>query len=271
MKYLILILIILSPVIGYTIEVSATIGPLYKLLSEVSKGVLTPKLIIKNNEDSPHGYQLTPNAAHLIKNSDIVFYISKDFEPFAKKNSSEKWIELLPLMPNIINTTHNQQDVHIWLSPDNAIAIIQIMAETLSEYDQQHALVYQKNADQLIQDINRTIEKISQLFSKTPNKNYVIVHDAYAYFIRYFSIPAGIALLNNHQENIGPQTMRYLQQLTTEGLACIISDPYHQNIIPKRISQQNKLIILDPLGQNENQYIDLLQATAVAFQQCFSS
>ncbi len=265
MRFLLIFFVSLIPIVGFSLEVSTTIKPLHTLLSAISKDVFTPHLII--DSDSPHRYQLTPHAQRLMQSSDIIFYINKEFEPFAYKNKQDNWIELLPLMPNIVDINEHQKDTHIWLDPDNAIAIAKIMTSTLSSYDSQNAIIYQRNAEELIKRINFAVKDIQKMFSNVTDVNYVVIHDAYSYFTRYFNIKSGIILLKNNQEHITPKS---LYQLNDEEFACIMSDPYHTNVAPSKIFQKTRLVIIDPLGQNENHYTDLLYSIGMAFQKCFN-
>lgn len=260
-----IILFILVPYSGFTLEVSATIAPIYSLLSGVTKGVLEPSIIINNTDASPHDYVLTPKAVQLIKRSDVIFYVSNDLEQFAKKNALEYWVELLPLMPTIINKPHGQKDVHIWLNPGNAIEIVKIMVSTLSEKDVENAKIYKRNGNKLINEINVIIHEMEKI--NVLSERYIVVHDAYDYFTQYFNIPAGIKLTHNDQHSVGAKSIRALQKTINNGIACVILDPLYKVNVPEKVFQHTKVVMLDPLGKGT--YQELLRSTLNAFRECF--
>ena len=252
---------------------TATIPPLYLLLSEITHGVLEPGLIIANN-DSPHHYQLTPKAAQLLQNSDVLFYISEEFEVFAKKKLCKKSIELLPLMPTVRNIQNHRQDAHIWLDPDNVQRIVEVMASELSTVDVNNKMIYWGNANALIMRIHACKKEIQTLLvkvNKSELKPYFVTHDAYEYFANIFHIPSAMKFVHNEQHMISIKAMNDLQTMASKGLACIILDPNHVFNLPSEILESTKLVTIDPLSAMENDtYVDFLYRIADGFLECFN-
>ena len=262
----ILFFLLIIPTFSLALEVTTTIPPLHYLLSEITNGVFEPNLIIMNN--SPHHYQLRPKDAYLLQKSDLVFYISKEFEVFAKRAESEYWIELLPKMPKLISKTNEKYDVHIWLDPENAKKIVQIMVDGLSNIDEKNAISYRDNAAFLVNRINIAEQLIKNSLAKLPNKKYVVSHDAYQYFTDYFNIPVAIKLVDNDHNILRIKDMQNLQNIVgADDLACIIIDPSHRVKFPTDVLRSTKLITIDSLRGYD--YTGLMYSVTVNFLECF--
>ncbi|MBQ4874806.1 MAG: zinc ABC transporter substrate-binding protein [Rickettsiaceae bacterium H1] len=267
MKFFILLSVASNCLIA--LEVTTTIPTLHFLVSEITEGVLIPNLITTNS--SPHNYQLTPKNAYSLQNSDVVFYVGKEFEIFAKKNNSKNWVELLPMMPNFIKKNNGQKDVHMWLSPENAKEIVKIVTEILSRKDKNHADTYHENARFLIERIDISIKLITFFLADLPKKQYVAMHNAYEYFTDYFGLLPVIKLMETDHGVIGIKEIRKIENIAkNDGLACIISDPNHRIKLPDNVLKSIKLVTIDPLGKNNNTYTEFLYTVAKGFFECFN-
>lgn len=261
----IFILFFLIPSFAYSFKVASTIMPLHLILSEITKGVNEPVLI--NNKSSPHDYQLTPRAAQVIENSDVIFYISHNLETFIK--GSNKSIELLPLVPNIIMKPVNNQDIHIWLDPNNAKKIVEIMVNHLAALDETHAEIFHNNANSLIERINSATSEIFIMISNTKIKEYFVVHDAYRYFTNYFNLPDAISITHGDNHSLSISKMQKL--LDSQENSCIILDPTHDVRLPKNIPYSVRVITINPLGNlGITTYTELLLDIARNLHECLS-
>lgn len=202
------------------------------------------------------------------------------------------------------NTSNNiRKDVHFWLDPQNALKTIEITNKKLKELDPLNAEIYQNNYENLQNKINAEIILIrKQLRSLTgedstqeegAKQKYLVLHDAYQYFEKFFGIisPIGYFYDNNHN-TVSFQSMNdYLNLMKNSTnnskiakgkepvspLNCIISNRKKDKLLESFNSQAKiKIIYLEPTGHDidikalENGYILLLRNMSSGFQQCFS-
>merc|ERR1712178_417305 len=83
-----------------------------------------------------------------------------------------------------------KDDVHIWLSPDNAIKIINKANKVLSLYYPQNAKIYDENTMIMIDKINKLKAELTKDLAPIKDKPYVVFHDAYQYFEKAFGLNA---------------------------------------------------------------------------------
>jgi len=98
----------------------------------------------------------------------------------------EAILEVYPLRNTsgeAITTTENQTvDPHVWLSPKNAIVMVQTIADELSVIDPANQETYQANAATYIAKLEALDSDIQEKTAALSNKSFIIYHAAYGYF-----------------------------------------------------------------------------------------
>src|SRR5690606_5360011 len=158
--------------------VVASIKPVHALAAGVMAGLGEPGLIIAGAE-SPHSFALRPSQAALLAEADLVLWIGPPMERFLERPlaSLAAEAEALALMdaPGVTllpaGAEHEHEDAqahgdhghehedahgdhgheqgwdpHIWLDPQNAIAMSWAIAEALAGQDPENAGAYRANA-----------------------------------------------------------------------------------------------------------------------------
>lgn len=272
-----------SPVIMVSIK------PFYNICAKVMQSVGRPHLLLTNNA-SPHDYQLKPSDAKLIDSSDLIIWGGPELEGYLQKPISSlanhhlnlaqlSGLTLLPMRTstnweacnahNHANCQHNHAhttyDPHFWLDPNNAMVIANAIAKRLAELDPAHAKIYLKNAQEFAKQLQVDVAVWRKQLAPYKNKPYIVSHDAYQYFNKYFGLD-GVGAISLHPEI--PPSMQRMQQiqhlLITEKVTCIFSEPQFNSktidtLIKGTAVHKGQL---DPLGQDAdlgpNGYIVLL-------------
>lgn len=81
-------------------------------------------------------------------------------------------------------------DPHIWLDPQNAVAILKTVSEALAQIDPDNAALYQANADAGAEEIATLQADITALLAPVRTRPFVVSHDAYHYFEARFGVEA---------------------------------------------------------------------------------
>ncbi|GAT76074.1 high-affinity zinc uptake system protein znuA [Ehrlichia ruminantium] len=286
MKHIIFLLFLyisLYPITGYSVpKIIATINPIYSLVDAVTEGVTKPVLLI-NQQISIHDYMLKPSDKRKIRSSNVIFYVDDHLETFINKIKDKTLIKLsdvVALLPSRydshfsykVHTTSN--DLHIWLSPDNAKKIVEHIKLVLCKIDPENAEVYDKNARLTIIRITELAEKIKQLLNTVKTKPYVVTHDAYQYFEKYFGLNFITSLSSSHNTNISVKKLAHIQKVITKNnISCIFSESQNDKI--RNLFSQHKVTfqILDPIGNilQKESYFDIMQNIANNFFSCLST
>ena len=77
---------------------------------------------------------------------------------------------------------HSGVDPHVWLSPRNAIVMVQAIANELSVIDPDNQDIYQANATAYISQLEELDRYIQEKTAELSNKAFIIYHGAYGYF-----------------------------------------------------------------------------------------
>ena len=186
-------------------RVVVSVKPIHSLAAAVMAGIDTPYLIVRGAA-SPHSHALKPSDAAAIQSARIIFRVGGTFEQFldaaiARRRNTTTVIELHeaagvktlpfrtgPAWGNAHGHTHNHDDddhafdPHIWLSPDNAAAIILAIAEALTKASPQHADVFTRNAEAALVRIHKLAVNIQSKLKPIGKRPYLVYHDAFPIF-----------------------------------------------------------------------------------------
>ncbi|MDC3273514.1 zinc ABC transporter substrate-binding protein [Alphaproteobacteria bacterium] len=168
-----------------------------------------------------------------------------------------------------------EDDVHIWLSPDNAIKIVQKVNNVLSLYFPENSKIYNENTTKFIDKIrNLKMELIKEL-SPIKNKPYIVFHDAYQYFEKTFELNAVGSVALEGDIASSPKQISFIKDKIIKSKAsCVFQEPQFDSKLVKIVVEGTnaKIGTLDPLGVNitgnKDFYLQLLTNMAKSLKEC---
>lgn len=83
---------------------------------------------------------------------------------------------------------HGENDPHVWLSPDNAIFWLGVIAEELGKVDQDNRDTYFYNATKAIEEIKAAETRAKAILDPVKDAPLAAYHDAYQYFEEAFDL-----------------------------------------------------------------------------------
>ena len=299
-----------GPALAEVPRVVASIKPIHSLVAAVMGDLGSPALIVKGAA-SAHTYSLKPSDARAIEAADIVFWTGPDMEVFLADALATlapratvvalgqvSGIDLLPKRQGGMfevhdhgdetqahhhdeaephGHAHGEYDMHMFLDPANARAMVSAIAATLSAADPANAATYAANAaaenaalDQLIADIDAKLAPVR-------DKPIVVFHDAFQYFERRFGLNVAGSI------TVSPETMpgadritRVRDKLGTLQTACVFAEPQFDARIVDVLVEGTPAGrgVLDPEGADLEEgpglYPALLNAMADSLVACLS-
>lgn len=276
----------------------STIKPIHALVYAIAGGDNSPLDIRQLLPDgaSPHHYALKPSEMRSLETASVVFRIDSGLETFLDKPLATSLpnrriitlAEAQGIQPLGSRAQHSQHvmaghethsaDLHLWLNPENAIAMSQAIAKTLGEIDSRHQADYLANAAQLIQQIQATDARIRQQLAPLSGKPYLSFHDAWQHFDTHYGLNFAGAVTLDVSRLPGARHVQDIRKIIEEKQAvCLFQEPQFSPAMVKTLVEGATIHIgkLDPLGMqlplDKETYINLLQAAADSFQQCLTA
>ena len=291
-------------------QVVTSIKPVHSLVSAVMKGVGEPHLIVRGFS-SPHAYSMKPSDAQALQRAKLVFWIGPQLEsflraPLAALSHAPNTIALANIAgvekrrrlgrdrhqskehaEHIDHTKHDeheghshaagQYDMHIWLDPQNAIAIVKAVQVALSASDPHHSEAYEANAEETISKLQQLIPAVRKDLADARGRPFVVFHDAYSYFEHRFDLHAAAAIAVHPETPPGAKRLTEIRKEIRElGVICVYAEPQFS---PKLVAllidgTKAKAAELDPLGARlsagPNHYFDLIRQLTASFKTCLT-
>jgi manganese/zinc/iron transport system substrate-binding protein len=148
-------------------------------------------------------------------------------QQFLEKNSKAISLgdKIAQTNPDVILHYNGSVDPHIWMDISLWAKTIPSIVRALSEKDPQHADDFQKNGDQLQQQMLETHRQVLGVLGKIPEKQRFLVtsHDAFNYFARAYLADANERETGEWQKRFAaPEGLAPESQLSTINIQAII-------------------------------------------------
>jgi zinc transport system substrate-binding protein len=295
---------------GASPKVVVSLKPIHSLVAGVMAGVGEPRLLVTGSA-SPHAYSLRPSDARALSAADLVVWVGEGLETFLERPlralaagaevmelSSVPGVELLESRAGGTWETHDEagtveeehgnegddhdprpgeHNLHIWLDPDNAIAIVKAAVSALSDLDPDHAADYAKNGDELIDRLMAMDREIRSGLAPVKDTPFVVFHDAYHYFEAHYGLNAVGSITVSPDRTPGALRVSEIREKIMElGASCVFSEPQFapsvlNTVIEGTSARQG---ILDPLGAahpaGPDAYFSLMRAMTGSLKSCLA-
>ena len=272
-------------------KVLATIKPIHSLVAAVMAGAGAPDLLIQGAQ-SEHSYALKPSDAAKLGAADVVFEVGPDLETYLTRplatlaHGSVVVLETAPgvqrlparwggLWDDIQSVTETAPDPHIWLDPENAVAMTAAITASLSKADPAHAALYAANGRKEIARLKAQEKDLAAKLAPLRGRPYIVFHDAYQYFERRFALSPVGAVTVAPDRPVGPRRVSALRDaIRTRSVVCIFREPQFPPALIRTLVEGSSARIgqLDPLGAElapgPELYPKLLDAIAASLRGC---
>ena len=169
----------------------------------------------------------------------------------------------------------SKDDFHIWLSPDNAIKIVEKVNKELILLFPDNASKYSENSNKMIDKIQKLKNELAKDLAPIKGKPYVVFHDAYQYFEKTFDLNAVGSVALEGDIASSPKQISFIKdKIKKLNASCVFQEPQFDSKLVKIVVEGTNAQIgtLDPLGVNisgkENFYIQLLKNMAKSLKEC---
>jgi len=270
-------------------KVVASIAPVHSLVAAVMAGVGAPTLLVPPSA-SPHTFALKPSDAKNLQNADVVFWVGENLEGFLRKPlkalpkkatvielSEAKGVTLLDMREGGAwekdahddkdhghkhgrgpgkkgRPAHDHEegkDMHVWLDPANARAMVAAIAKALGERDPGNQNKYAANATATVTRLDALEKDLRTKLAPVAKVPYLVFHDAYHYFENRFGLNAAGSITVNPEQPPGAKRVAELRGKARQlKVACVFAEPQFDPKVVKTIVEGTSVRtgVLDPDG-----------------------
>lgn len=268
------------------LNVVATIKPIHSLVAQVMGEVGEPRLLV-SGAASPHTFSLKPSDARALNAATVVFRVSEEIEPFTKRIvaslpksvtvvtlADAPGLKLLDKRGGDTFETHDHghdhdghghehdhghgkhvhgpvRDGHVWLDPQNAVAMVGEIARVLSAAEPDKASVFRANAETAKAGIEAASKDIEAALQPVRGKSFVVFHDAYQYFESRFGMPAAGAITVSPEVQPSAKRLGEIRRKIKDlDVSCVFAEPQFKSKLVATVLEGTgaKSGTLDPEG-----------------------
>ncbi len=197
---------------GYPYEVTATVG----MVADIVRVVAGPRAevtgIIGEGVD-PHLYKPTSTDVKRLQSADVVFYNGLLLEGkmadvlvrLARKGQPVFAVteRIAERGDYVIVDSESHHDPHVWMDVGGWMAAVEVVADSLAEFDPANAQEYQERAAAYLEELGKLDDYARRCIASIPEGRRVLVtaHDAFGYMARAYGLEVrGIQGLSTESE-----------------------------------------------------------------------
>lgn len=281
------------------VAVVTSIKPVHSLVAAAMQGTGTPHLIVEGGA-SPHSYSLKPSDAAALERAKVVVWVGEGLETFLASSiatlaKDAEVVELaeipgLKRLPyraggawdahddgehDAAQGDHGEIDMHLWLDPDNAKAIVAAVAEALTRADPDNSGIYLANTKIMSYRLDQLVQEVEYDLAPVKDAPFVVFHDAFQYFDTRFALNNVGSVTVDPDRQPGAARLKQIRAKIAElGARCVFAEPQFEPRLLDVITEgtEAKVGLLDPLGADipdgPELYFELLRRNAAALKDC---
>jgi zinc transport system substrate-binding protein len=169
-------------------------------------------------------------------------------------------------------------DLHLWLDPHNAQAMVGAIVAALSAADPDNAAAYESNGDRLRGELQDLDASIGTRLQPVRDRPFVVFHDAYHYFEDRYRLNALGSISVDPGRRPGARRLGEIRERLEElDAACVFAEPQFEPTLVDTVIEGTgaRKGVLDPLGADldagPDQYFRLIDRLANSLLDCLGA
>ncbi len=214
-------------------KVVVSFAPLYCFVANVAGEDAVVKNVMTSR--GPHDFDPTEADMKLVTKADLFFIIGLGLDDKQgdkmKTGSGNKNLKLVELgeseslkthllkgvsnQPGHEGHDHGDKDPHLWLSPDHAVKLVNLIRDELKAADPAHAAGYESRAAAYVLKLNALKTYGLEKFKDKKDRRLVSFHDSLAYFSKAFNLEVSGVLTKHPGQEPDAKEMKQLIKVCT--------------------------------------------------------
>lgn len=233
--------------------------PLYLLSNAVTEGTpVQATMLLKPGNIGHHG-SLTPEDKKTVQDSQYVVWFGDALEHNLTNTlkNSDKAISLLDMPSAFVR--HNLRDVqakdigttqdpHIWLDPNNAKVIVQVLVSTHSQANPQYAEQFQANAIKFAKEM----DDLAKRYHGEQIASYWAYHDAFQYIEDALNLQLAGTLTTDHEIPIKASQYIWLNEHRPNEQMCLLSQSTPQDGVINKLKPVHHSVHIEDMSDSQN-------------------
>lgn len=254
------------------IQIVATLFPQYDFAKHIVGNKADVKLLLNSGVET-HNYEPTAkDMITILDDSDVFLYTGTMLEPWTEsiiKNLEETDCDIIDISKNISLITieefeekhlnseivyeeeHNHDehhheeiyDGHIWLSPSNAIIMIDNILESICSIDLENAEYYKSNAENYKKQILELDNEYKQLVQNSLRKEIAVGGEfAYSYLVEEYGI-SFVSVYTNCGEGEDPSIAKVksvIDYINNHNMPVVYYEELSEGTVAKMIAEETE-------------------------------
>lgn len=259
------------------LQIVATLFPQYDFAKQIVGDKANVKLLLNSGVET-HNYEPTAkDMITILNNSDMFLYTGKDLEPWTEKIVSSleetecrvgdisKNIELITIEEfeekhinsEIVYEEHDEHnheghghseheeiyDEHIWLSPKNAIIMIDNILDEICSIDPENSNYYIENAERYKKQVLEIDEKLKQVIQNSERKEIAVGGEfAYAYLVNEYNLDF-VTVYTNCGEGEDPSITKVksvIDYINNHNMPAVYYEELSEGTVAKMIAEETE-------------------------------
>ena len=172
----------------------------------------------------------------------------------------------------------DEKDMHVWLDPVNAQALVTVIVATLQDADPANAARYAENGKALALRLNALDRALASTLAPVKSAPFVVFHDAYRYFERRYGLRAIGSVTVSPDRSPGARRLTELREkIRSLGARCVFAEPQFPPALAATVVEGTgaKQAVLDPIGAaippGADAYFTLMENLGTALRDCLAA
>lgn len=271
--------------------VLASIRPLALIAEDLVGDLFAVDVLLGPGAD-PHNATLRYSQRKQLGEASVLLWLGPDFERFLAKSATqipaEQQVRLESLqgvdwVGGHAHSSHShghdshsnqalQQDMHLWLNPQNAQVMARALAALLSEQYPSQKAALASRLKGVLEDWQALDRELTARFASLKSTPFGVYHNAYAHFVAHYQLNMVAAINQFPEQGLSAQHLaKFIAAM--QDAQCLVAESRGQSAerLAKRLDVP--LVVADPLANTPviTSYRAFMEDIANSFERCLQA
>lgn len=160
---------------------------------------------------------------------------------------------------------HGEENAHAWMNTELYAGMVHNIAEGLAKADREHNKVYQENAVQYCEKIQKLTDQIEELKEELSGRNVIIFHEAYEYVAQQYGMHVAYCLdLDEERQVSAGEVAEVMEQIQDNQVSVVLAEELYGKSMGDTVEKEGecKVYYLDSLTRGtyeKDSYLNVMQ------------